>query len=1369
VNTNTPFLGFASKRGRRLQFRQLPLACAPSAIELLEPRRLLCTIGHEDLAEVNAAPVHIYDAAGQHLNLTIIPDPSSVDVVAPTANPTGSVKKKPSGKASRDRSALSEAADSALAAGTPAPSGSLNGKIVYMNAGHGWTWNGTSVWQTQRPEYQEMVEDLTTQDQITYYAQYLINAGATVVPTRPLGHQTTELIVDNNDAGFSIQSGTWATNSASSTYWSNVNGTDTANRYRFAVPSATETAVARFTPNIPNGGFYPVYAWYANGSNRSTDVTYRINSAGGSQEVKVNQRYTGKGWVFLGVHYFQAGTGGNVEVSNKTSNGSAVIADAVRFGNGMGDWHGDNNPANPVSGKAREEELSLYWLYRSRGYTGLGAIVAESTVDGGNASDSSGGIVGPPRWVSYMNDEAQGTNVERLHISFHSNGTTGAPDASARGTLALTHNTAPTLNQAWWANAVAEEVEEDMQALPAGMIEHTWASRNNTLTGAYGEISKSNFDAFNTSGADVTASTLLEVLFHDNLQDSQLMRDPKVRDWVGRSTYQATVKYFAQWAGGSSVLLPDPPTATRATTDATGNVTLNWTAPGSGNANGGAGAATGYKVYYGTSGYTWGDVVTLGNVTSYTFAPGTLPDGQMSYFKVVAINGGGESFQRDVVAAKTQSNRRAPILIVNGFDRFDRTTNDTQTWSGNNGVTERVRLRYQNTRDYAVKFAEAIETFNPALGIETVQNEDVISGAVNLANYHTVLWMSGEESTVNDTFTATEQTLIANFLAGGGKFLASGSDIGADLDLNGGGASFYNNQLRADFVSDDAGTYTTNGVAGSVFAGVSSIVFDNGANDAMREGTYDVDAPDVITPLDGATAALTYSTGTTAAIQHSSGRAKVVTMGFPFETITDVNKRNAVMAGVLDYFGTAGTLVGPSTEPTGVDLLAGSDTGLSDTDNFTRLDNTAGKTLQFDITGTIAGAVVKLLFGTTEIGSATATGATTTITTTGLLDLPDGGPHAITAYQTEPGKLESIDSPALNLTIDTVVPTVGITAVSPDPRYTSVSSMTITFSHAITGFNLADLSLTRDGGANLLTGAQTLTTSDDVTFTLNNLTAVTDTTGEYQLTLTAAGSGVESLAGNALLDNASDTWVHALPVWLAAGGIASWNDGAKTLTVTGAATIIADPAGFPESDHPIINVIGGSLTINPDANLQIHVGELHLTDGATVTATSAVGTTRVLVIESGLSIGATSRLDLTRNAMILNGAALADVQALITSGFNDGNWNGLGGIGSSSAETNPDGLTALGYVDNAEFQASEFEGVSGLTGNEILIKHTYYGDADLSGDVTLDDFNLFLTGYQDPTGVQQLWTYGDFDYSGSVDLDDFNLFLAAYQAGGVQL
>jgi CSLREA domain-containing protein len=110
-------------------------------------------------------------------------------------------------------------------------------------------------------------------------------------------------------------------------------------------------------------------------------------------------------------------------------------------------------------------------------------------------------------------------------------------------------------------------------------------------------------------------------------------------------------------------------------------------------------------------------------------------------------------------------------------------------------------------------------------------------------------------------------------------------------------------------------------------------------------------------------------------------------------------------------------------------------------------------------------------------------------------------------------------------TVDKNAPTVNITAVTPDPRNTSVSSITIVFSEAVTGFDLNDLSLKRDGGANLLTGAQTLTSGDNITWTLGNLSGVTGTGGTYTLTLTASGSGITDNASNALAGDATETWV----------------------------------------------------------------------------------------------------------------------------------------------------------------------------------------------------------------------------------------------------
>jgi len=109
-----------------------------------------------------------------------------------------------------------------------------------------------------------------------------------------------------------------------------------------------------------------------------------------------------------------------------------------------------------------------------------------------------------------------------------------------------------------------------------------------------------------------------------------------------------------------------------------------------------------------------------------------------------------------------------------------------------------------------------------------------------------------------------------------------------------------------------------------------------------------------------------------------------------------------------------------SEPPTAVDLLPVSDTGVSDSDNLTRFNN-APSVLQFQVSGTVPGATVNLYSEGAPIGSALAVGAETIVTTSGPNGLMDGA-HTITARQSEPEKVESPDSLALLITVDTVAP-----------------------------------------------------------------------------------------------------------------------------------------------------------------------------------------------------------------------------------------------------------------------------------------------------------------------------------------------------------
>jgi ELWxxDGT repeat protein/VCBS repeat-containing protein len=114
--------------------------------------------------------------------------------------------------------------------------------------------------------------------------------------------------------------------------------------------------------------------------------------------------------------------------------------------------------------------------------------------------------------------------------------------------------------------------------------------------------------------------------------------------------------------------------------------------------------------------------------------------------------------------------------------------------------------------------------------------------------------------------------------------------------------------------------------------------------------------------------------------------------------------------------------------PTGVDLAAASDSGASNSDNVTRLNNSAGNTLQFVVSGVAPGGEVRLYSGDTLIGSAVATGSTVAITTNGTATLTDGI-HQIYARQTLSG-VESPASAALSVTIDAAAP-AAITSTAP--------------------------------------------------------------------------------------------------------------------------------------------------------------------------------------------------------------------------------------------------------------------------------------------------------------------------------------------------
>jgi hypothetical protein len=983
--------------------------------------------------------------------------------------------------------------------------GRLDGKIVFTSGGHGWQYNTTlGRYATDRGDNNEMVEDFGNQEQMSAFADYALRAGATVVPMRPVGRQINEVVLDNDSADVTFSTSGWSNSSSTKYYDENYNGDAVPYRFASTVTGAA-SATATYTPNIPAAGMYPVYTWVLWGTDR-TEQTYTINHTGGSTEITVDHSKVGSGWVYLGTYHFDAGkstTGeGSVVITNKSAlSGKVVIADAIRFGNGMGDYIFTGSGATAISGYPREDENAYHWLARS-----LGVGTTASSVIG---TSSSANVSAPSDYAEYM---FHGTFGEAVYIGFHSNAGGG------RGARGLIDADVPeqTPHQAGTnglADILGDQINQDMQNLN-GVFEYNWTTgTTSTFTGQFGEINLG-------SGAEMDA-TIIEVAFHDSVEDAAIMRDPRGRDQIARSVYQGTVQYFSLY--GSPVVtntsLPTPPTNVRALSNASGAVTLNWSAGPTSPSSVYGNAATGYKVYASVDGYGFdgGRVVAGVGTTSLTITG--LDPSLPYYFKVVATNAGGESGSSEVATALPSGGVKQ-VLIVNGFDRYDRTQNLRYAYLGQQ--VDRVWPRFNNSFDYVVQFETAIQGAKPGVHVASTSNEAVISGAINLSDFHSVIWILGDESTADRTFDATEQTKVTNFINAGGNFFLSGSEIGWDLDQQNNGRTFYESTLKGNYVSDDAGTYTATAAGGGIFSGMSSFVFSNGTTFSSLDGQYhDVAFPDVIAPQAGAVSALTYSGGTggTAAIQvaGTGGRGDIVMFGFPFEAMTVAARRQTAMGKILDFFGVTNSA---SSTP-GMPLLAAATNSGSPSDNTTNYNNSsAPKALEITVPGTIAGSTVNVFADGTLIGTATASGTSTTVTAT-LLNALAEGLHLITAEQFTPGTTgTSAKATNLSITIDTVAPALSSDAFA----FQTSQNLTFTFNeNLLSAVPTTNLTLHNNTiSADLDQGSFSAnTTGAVVTFSFPGFGG-TLPNGNYTATLSAAN--ITDVAGNALASNATSNF-----------------------------------------------------------------------------------------------------------------------------------------------------------------------------------------------------------------------------------------------------
>jgi autotransporter-associated beta strand protein len=260
-------------------------------------------------------------------------------------------------------------------------------------------------------------------------------------------------------------------------------------------------------------------------------------------------------------------------------------------------------------------------------------------------------------------------------------------------------------------------------------------------------------------------------------------------------------------------------------------------------------------------------------------------------------------------------------------------------------------------------------------------------------------------------------------------------------------------------------------------------------------------------------------------------------------------------------------------------------------------------------------------------------------------------------------------------------------------------------------------------------GAATYDETDNVTFNDSN-------NGNYAVTLNTTVN-----PGSVVFNNSAGNYTVTGTGSISGGGSLT-KMGTGTVTLS---TVNTYTGGTIVDAGTLVVGVNGAL---PNQSVTINGGTLKLA--------SAIGITNL----SSLTIASGGALDVGNNEVILNdpgGSIDAAIRTYLINGYNGGAWNGTVGGGIVTSE--PTGRFGIGYADGAD------NVVAGLSSGQLEIKYTIYGDANLDGVVSGDDFSILVANLGKPVNS---WDQGDFNYDGVVSGDDFSLLVGnlGMQANG---
>jgi autotransporter-associated beta strand protein len=345
---------------------------------------------------------------------------------------------------------------------------------------------------------------------------------------------------------------------------------------------------------------------------------------------------------------------------------------------------------------------------------------------------------------------------------------------------------------------------------------------------------------------------------------------------------------------------------------------------------------------------------------------------------------------------------------------------------------------------------------------------------------------------------------------------------------------------------------------------------------------------------------------------------------------------------------------------------------------------------------------------------------------------------------------------------------------NPTTQYTSISPVNIATAPAGGGnfvfdYQPVDVTLVYNGLAQTLTETlfgETEKTSFTTTFTGVDYAALVGGTAGGSTTaflgFTAATGGI---ASTQLISNFSYATNVSSPQSIGNAIVASSGTSAIQLGISAGSTATGGTVG--------------AITINSGAIVNVTIPSAGANRGVLFTPS--------VLIATGIGGAFSGKLDLGSNDLVVTGSTLAQVTAMVASGYNGGKWDGQG-IASSAVGLNH--ATALGVIVNDNGMgaplygpggaiSSTFDGSLPADGN-VLVKYTYYGDANLDGAVDATDYSLIDNAYsvdqtylvQNPGGTALPltgWLNGDFNYDGMINGDDYTLIDNAFNTQGASL